>query len=143
MIMASGAVFAVTGRTKAGDYVGLGRVMPWTLGGFAVGCAGMIGMPPFAGAWAKLWLITASAGAGLIWAAGLLGAAAILTFAALGPLAANALAGKAPADAFKRPDGASIFLAAPIVICAAATLSLLALADSLATFLSPVWTPHA
>ncbi len=110
MIMASGAVFAVTGRTKAPDYVGLGRVMPWTLGGFAVGCAGMIGMPPFAGAWAKLWLITASAGAGLIWAAGLLGAAAILTFAALGPLAANALAGKAPADAFKRPDGASIFL---------------------------------
>ena len=143
MLMASGAVFAVTGRTKAADYVGLGRVMPWTLGGFAVGCAGMIGMPPFAGAWAKLWLITASAGAGLIWAAGLLGAAAILTFAALGPLAANALAGKAPADAFKRPDGASIFLAAPIVICAAATLSLLALADSLATFLSPVWTPHA
>jgi multicomponent Na+:H+ antiporter subunit D len=143
MIMASGAVFAVTGRTKAGDYVGLGRVMPWTLGGFAVGCAGMIGMPPFAGAWAKLWLITASAGAGLIWAAGLLGAAAILTFAALGPLAANALAGKAPADAFKRPDGASIFLAAPIVVCAAATLSLLVLADSLASFLSPVWTPHA
>jgi multicomponent Na+:H+ antiporter subunit D len=141
-IMASGAVFAVTGRVKAADYVGLGRVMPWTLGGFAVACASMIGLPPFAGAWAKLWLITASAGAGLIWAAGLVGAAAVLTFAALGPLAANALAGKAPADAFKRPDGASIFLAAPIVIGAAATLSLLALADSLATFLSPVWTPH-
>ena len=101
----------------------------------------MIGMPPFAGAWAKLWLITAAAGAGLIWAAGLVGVAAVLTFAALGPLAANALAGRAPTDAFRRPDGASIFLAAPIVIGAMATLSLLALADSLATFLSPVWTP--
>ena len=143
VIMASGAVAAVTGRVRAPDYVGLGRVMPWTLGGFAVGCASMIGLPPFAGAWAKLWLITASAGAGLIWAAGLVGMAAVLTFAALGPLAANALAGRAPADAFKRPDGASIFLVAPIVIGAAATLSLLALADSLATFLSPVWTPHA
>ncbi|MBS0386523.1 MAG: hypothetical protein JSS00_14370 [Proteobacteria bacterium] len=142
VIMASATVAAVTGRTAASNYVGLGRVMPWTLGGFAVGCASMIGMPPFAGAWGKLWLITASAGAGLIWAAGLVGAAAVLTFAALGPLAANALAGKAPADAFRRPDGASIFLAAPIVIGAAATLSLLALADSLANFLSPVWTPH-
>jgi len=143
VIMASGAVAAVTGRVKAADYVGLGRVMPWTLGGFAVGSASMIGMPPFAGAWAKLWLITAAAGAGLIWAAGLVGIAAVLTFAALGPLAANALAGKAPTDAFRKPDGASIFLAAPIVIGAAATLSLLALADSLATFLSPVWTPPA
>jgi multicomponent Na+:H+ antiporter subunit D len=141
--MASGAVAAVTGRVKATDYAGLGRVMPWTLGGFAVGSASMIGMPPFAGAWAKLWLITAAAGAGLIWAAGLVGVAAVLTFAALGPLAANALAGKAPTDAFRKPDGASIFLAAPIVIGAAATLSLLALADSLATFLSPVWTPPA
>ena len=64
VIMASGAVAAVTGRIKAADYVGLGRVMPWTLGGFAVGSASMIGMPPFAGAWAKLWLITAAAGAG-------------------------------------------------------------------------------
>jgi multicomponent Na+:H+ antiporter subunit D len=141
VIMAAGAVAAVTGRLKAADYVGLGRVMPWTLGGFAVGSASMIGMPPFAGAWAKLWLITAAAGAGLMWAAGLVGIAAVLTFAALGPLAANALAGKAPTDAFRRPDGASIFLAAPIVVGAAATLSLLALADSLATFLSPVWTP--
>lgn len=141
-IMASATVAAVTGRSGAVDYVGLGRVMPWTLGAFAVGCASMIGLPPFAGAWAKLWLITASAGAGLLWAAGLVGAAAILTFAALGPLAANALAGKAPADAFKRPDGASIFLTAPTVVGAIATLSLLALADSLATFLSPVWTPH-
>ncbi|MBI3438886.1 MAG: hypothetical protein HY054_09630, partial [Proteobacteria bacterium] len=141
VIMASGAVAAVTGRIKAADYAGLGRVMPWTLGGLAVGSASMIGMPPFAGAWAKLWLITAAAGAGLVWAAGLVGAAAVLTFAALGPLAANALAGKAPTDAFRKPDGASIFLAAPIVIGAAATLSLLALADSLATFLSPVWTP--
>ncbi len=143
VIMASGAVAAATGRTKAADYVGVGRVMPWTLGGFGVGCASMIGMPPFAGAWAKLWLITASAGAGLIWAAGLVGAAAVLTFAALGPLAANALAGKAPVDAFRRPDGASVFLAAPIVIGAAATLSLLALADGLASFLSPVWAPHS
>jgi multicomponent Na+:H+ antiporter subunit D len=114
--------------------------MPWTFAGFAIASASMIGLPPFAGAWAKLWLITAAAGSGLLWAAALATIAAILTFTHLAPLAANALAARAPADAFKRPDGASILLAAPVILCAAATLSLLVFADSLAVFLAPIWT---
>jgi multicomponent Na+:H+ antiporter subunit D len=144
LLMAVGTTAAVTGRRNAADYPGLGRVMPWTFSGFAVASASMIGMPPFAGAWAKVWLIIAAAtpGAGLIWAAVLVGVSAMLTFAHLGPLAAAALAGKAPTDAFKRPDGASILLATPVIIGAAATLWLLVLADPLASFLSPVWTPH-
>jgi multicomponent Na+:H+ antiporter subunit D len=141
LLMAAGATSVVTGRQSAEQYPGLGRIMPWTFAGFAIASASMIGMPPFAGAWAKLWLITAAAGAGMIWAAVLVGAAAMLTFAHLGPLAANAFAASAPVDAFKRPDGASILLAAPIVVAAVATLSLLVLADPLATFLSPIWTP--
>jgi len=141
LLMAAGTTAAITGRTKAADYAGLGRVMPWTFAGFAIASASMIGMPPFAGAWAKLWLITAAAGSGLIWAAALGGVAAILTFTHLGPLAANALAARAPTDAFKRPDGASILLAAPVILSAVATLWLLVVADPLAAFLSPIWTP--
>jgi multicomponent Na+:H+ antiporter subunit D len=141
LIMASATVAAATGRTNADDFVGLGRVMPWTLSGFAVAAASMIGMPPFAGAWAKLWLIAAAARVGAPWAAVLVGFASILTFAHLGPLAANAIAGKAPTDAFRRPDGASFFLAVPILVGAVATLSLLVLADPLANFLTPIWTP--
>lgn len=141
LTMAVGTVTAATGRTAIGDYAGLGRVMPWTFAGFALASASMIGLPPFSGAWAKLWLITAASFAQLPWAAALAGIAAVLTFAHLGPLAANALAGKAPTDAFKRPDGASILLAAPVILSAAATLWLLVLADPLATFLSPIWTP--
>jgi multicomponent Na+:H+ antiporter subunit D len=143
LMMATGSIAAITMRTNVADCAGLGRVMPWTLSGFAIASASMIGMPPFAGAWAKLWLIAASAGAGLIWAAVLVGLAAVLTFAHLGPLAASALSDRAPDDAFKRPDGASILLAGPVILGAAATLSLLALADTLANFLSPVWTPPA
>lgn len=141
LMMAAGTTAAVTAREKVADYAGLGRVMPWTFAGFAIASASMIGLPPFAGAWAKLWLITASAGAGLVWAAALAAIAAILTFTHLGPLAASALAGRAPTDAFKRPDGASILLAAPVVLGAAASLLLLLLADPLASFLSPMWTP--
>lgn len=143
LLMAAGTTAAITARTKVADYAGLGRVMPWTFAGFAIASASMIGMPPFAGAWAKLWLITAAAGSGLVWAAVLASVAAILTFTHLGPLAANALAARAPTDAFKRPDGASILLAAPVILAAAATLSLLVLADSIAVFLSPIWTPGA
>lgn len=142
LLMAVGTTAAVTGRDNTLDYPGLGRVMPWTFAGFAIACASLIGMPPFSGAWAKLWLITASASTGVIWTAGLVGAAAVLTFAHLGPLAANAFAGRAPTDAFKRPDGASILLVAPVILAAAGTLGLLVLADPLASFLSPVWTPR-
>lgn len=141
MIMTVGTTAAVTGRFNAADYPGLGRVMPWTFAAFAIAAASLIGMPPFAGAWSKLWLITASARTGVVWAAALVGVAAVLTFAHLGPLAANAFAGRAPTDAFRRPDGASILLVAPVILGAAATLWLLLLADPLAFFLSPVWTP--
>lgn len=141
LMMAAGTTAAVTARERVADYAGLGRVMPWTFAGFAIASASMIGLPPFAGAWAKLWLITASTGAGLVWAAALATIAAILTFAHLGPLAVSALAGRAPTDAFKRPDGASILLAAPVVLGAAATLALLLFADPLASFLAPMWTP--
>lgn len=142
-MMAAGTTAAITGRTKVADFAGLGRVMPWTFAGFAIASASMIGLPPFAGAWAKLWLITAAAGSGLIWAAALASVAAVLTFTHLAPIAVNALAARAPTDAFKRPDGASILLAAPVVLAAAATLSLLVLADPLAVYLSPIWTPEA
>jgi multicomponent Na+:H+ antiporter subunit D len=141
LLMAAGTTAAITGRVAVADYAGLGRIMPWTFAGFAVASASMIGLPPFAGAWAKLWLITAAAGSGLLWGAALAAVAAILTFAHLGPLAANAFAGRPPPDAFKRPDGASILLAAPVIAGAAATLSLLVLADPLAGFLAPMWTP--
>lgn len=141
LMMAAGNVFAATGRVNVVDTPGLGRVMPWTFAGFALGAASMIGLPPFAGAWAKLWLITAASDAQLIWAAVLVGAAAALTFAHLGPLAANALVARAPTDPFKRPDGASLLLVAPVILSAGATLWLLLLADPLVKFLGPLWNP--
>ncbi len=37
LTMAAGTVYAATGRTEARDTAGLGRVMPWTFAGFAIG----------------------------------------------------------------------------------------------------------
>ncbi len=140
LMMAAGNVWAATGRTNAVDMPGLGRLMPWTFAAFALGAASMIGMPPFAGAWAKLWLITAASDANLIWAAVLAGIATVLTFAHLAPLAANALVARAPTDPFKRPDGASITLVMPVILCGLATLTLLFLADPLVPYLAPLWS---
>ncbi len=139
LTMAAGTVAAVTERRSVDEVAGLGRLMPWTFASFALAAASMIGLPPFAGAWAKLWLITAAAGAGMVWAAVLVGAAAILTFMHLGPLAARALVEKSSANAFRAPDGASFLLVAPVFLGAVATLWLLVLADPIASFLSPLW----
>lgn len=141
LFMAAGAVHAVTGRMSVDLYPGMGRLMPWSVGAFALGAASMIGLPPFSGAWAKLWLITAAADAGWVSASITAALGAVLTFAHLGPLTAHALGAPAPpVDAMKRPDGASILLTAPVVIAAAATLSLLFYADRLAVFLAPMWS---
>jgi multicomponent Na+:H+ antiporter subunit D len=147
MWMAAGAAYVATGWTEAREMIGLGRRMPWTFAGFALGAASLIGLPPLAGAWPKLWLITAGAEpvqatgqAELIWAGALAAAASIAAFASLGPMALRALTGPSPTDPFRRPDAASIFLVGPVLIAAACTFALIAVADRLAAFLLPIWS---
>ncbi|MGE0828772.1 MAG: complex I subunit 5 family protein [Hyphomonadaceae bacterium] len=139
LTMSFGAVHAATGRLNVEEMDGLGRLMPWTFAGVAIGAVSLIGLPPLAGAWPKLWFMTASAESGVIWAGGLAAIAAIATFACLAPLAARAFVAAAPTDPFQRPDGASILLVAPIVFGAAMTLGLIATVDALYRFLTPIW----
>ncbi|MBL8548409.1 MAG: hypothetical protein JNJ73_00385 [Hyphomonadaceae bacterium] len=139
LIMAFAAVHAATGRVQTSEMEGLGRLMPWTFAGAAIGAASLIGLPPLAGAWPKLWLMTATAEADLVWAGALAAVASIAAFASLAPLIANAGVAPAPIGAFIRPDGASILLVAPVILAAAATLALVAFVDALARFLAPIW----
>lgn len=149
LIMAFANVQAATGRLKVNEMHGLGRLMPWSFAGVAIGAVSLIGLPPLAGAWPKLWLMTASAEAmssetgehhALLWAGGLVALSVIATFAYLAPLAAQALVGHAPENPFRRPDRASIALVFPVVAASAATLSLIALVDPLFEFLLPLWS---
>ena len=86
-------------RTNVADYAGRPRDAV-DVRGFCGGAASMIGMPPFRRRRAKLWLIAAASGAGLDLGGRPRGVAAVLTFVHLGPLAASALAGRPPTDAF-------------------------------------------
>jgi multicomponent Na+:H+ antiporter subunit D len=142
MIMAFANVYAATARTAVVEMHGLGRLMPWTFAGVAVGAASLVGLPPLAGAWPKLWLMTASAEAtqpSLIWAGGLAALSVIAAFAYLAPLAANALVGAAPPNPFHRPDRAALTLIVPVVALAAAALALIAIVNPLYQFLAPIW----
>jgi multicomponent Na+:H+ antiporter subunit D len=164
LIIAFANVRAVAERTQIADMQGLGRQMPWTFSAVAIGAVSIIGLPPLAGAWPKLWLMEASAelafargdvfswfnGAvalstianSLSWlAAGALAAlSTIATFAYLAPLAAKALVGEPPPHMSARPDGASIFMAGPVALTGVATLALILLVDPLYDFLLPMFS---
>ncbi len=49
LFLCAGAIAAIAGVKKINDLAGIGRVMPLTLGAFAVGAFGMCGAPPLAG----------------------------------------------------------------------------------------------
>ncbi len=56
LFFVAGAIAVATHRKDIRDMVGLGRLMPWTFGAFAVGALSVIGVPPGGGAWSKWWL---------------------------------------------------------------------------------------
>lgn len=53
-----------TGRTDVDGMTGLGRSMPVTMGAFSVAALAMVGVPPLAGFFSKLYLAQAGIGAG-------------------------------------------------------------------------------
>lgn len=63
LFFCAGAIAVVAHRKDIRDMVGLGRLMPWTFGAFAVGALSVIGVPPGGGAWSKWWLALGALGA--------------------------------------------------------------------------------
>ena len=66
---------------------------------------------------------------------------AVASFAAFGPMAANALFARAPAHPFNRPDAASIFIVTPMALAGLATLLLVFFTDTIAQFLGTGLAP--
>lgn len=67
LFMAAGIVFHQIGSARLEDMRGLGRVMPWTLTGFALAGLSLIGIPPTVGFVSKWYLISAAIDAGQTW----------------------------------------------------------------------------
>ena len=60
LFLVAGGVLAQTKITKIARYAGLGKRMPWTMGGFAIAALSMVGIPPTGGFFSKWNLLQGS-----------------------------------------------------------------------------------
>lgn len=58
LFFAAGAIYTASHLTEVSQLDGIGRRMPWTMGAFAIGALGMIGIPPTAGFLGKWFILT-------------------------------------------------------------------------------------
>ena len=66
LFFAAGAFILQSGRRVIADLAGLGRVMPFTAGCYALATVAIMGLPPFSGFISKFLMITAAAAAGRV-----------------------------------------------------------------------------
>ncbi len=68
LFFAAGSIYTAAHKTAVSELDGIGRVMPWTMGAFAIGALSMIGLPPAAGFLSK-WFILSGAMSAADWLA--------------------------------------------------------------------------
>lgn len=64
LFFAAGSIYTASHKTNVSELDGIGRVMPWTMGAFALGALCMIGIPPTIGFVSKWYLLLGAADAG-------------------------------------------------------------------------------
>jgi multicomponent Na+:H+ antiporter subunit D len=64
LFFAAGAIYARANKEHVSQLDGIGRAMPWTLGAFALGAMGLVGIPPVSGFFSKWFLATGTLAAG-------------------------------------------------------------------------------
>jgi len=84
LFLALGAMWYRFGITRAEDFRGLGKTMPWTMGAFTVSGLSLIGVPFTAGFVSKINLAVAAWDAGWVWAVGVIMIASILALIYVG-----------------------------------------------------------
>jgi multicomponent Na+:H+ antiporter subunit D len=57
LFFAAGSLYTAAHVTEVSQLDGIGRRMPWTMGAFAIGALGMIGLPPTAGFLGKWFML--------------------------------------------------------------------------------------
>jgi multicomponent Na+:H+ antiporter subunit D len=137
LFMTAGAIYTATKRTDISKMVGLGAVLPMVFLAYLIGALSIIGLPPLAGAWPKLFLMEGAIDDGMILFALVFAVSSVLNVIYLLPVAARAY--------FKRPEGddedlpgAPPFAVVPPVITAICCLVLFFFAGQVGDFLSPI-----
>lgn len=98
LFFCAGAIYVASHKKNISEMSGLGRVMPFTFGAFAIASLGMIGAPPVGGFISKLYLLVGALDAGTIGILCVLIASTLLNTAYFAPVVYHAFFGKtAPA----------------------------------------------
>jgi multicomponent Na+:H+ antiporter subunit D len=137
LFMCAGAIYTASKKTEISDMRGLGRLMPWTFGAFAVGAFSIIGLPTFGGMWPKLYLMWGAATAGQQALMVALILSSILNVGYLLPIPGRGFFDPAPKEGLKKPG--PVFAVLPPVITAAGVTVLFFLIGPLTDFLAPVF----
>jgi multicomponent Na+:H+ antiporter subunit D len=141
LFMSAGAIYTATKKTNISQMRGLGRHMPWLFGAYTIGALSIIGLPPLAGMWPKLFLMQGSFEAGQVVLATALIASSLLNIAYLLPLSARGFFEPPEEAKLKKPAPMLVIL--PPVITAAGVIILFFLIGPLRDYLLPVFEPVA
>ncbi|MCC7374330.1 MAG: monovalent cation/H+ antiporter subunit D family protein [Verrucomicrobiales bacterium] len=119
LFFCAGAIYVATHKKNISEMSGLGRVMPFTFGAFAVASLSMIGAPPVAGFVSKWYLLNGAWDAGSMGILAVLLVSTLLNAAYFMPVVYRAFFGEAPAaDAGHHHGEASAAMVIPLTITA-------------------------
>ena len=121
LFFCAGAIYVNLHRTEISNLNGIAKVMPWTMGAFAVGSMGLAGIPPINGFFSKWHLILGSLEGDMIIPAIVLIVSGLLNVGYFFPILYRAYFNKG--EGLEKYGEASPFMVVPIVITA--TLSVL------------------
>ena len=132
LFFCAGAILVATHKTEISDMKGIGRQMPFTMFAFLVGSLSIIGLPPFAGAWSKWYLVLGAMHTGQFFVVGVLIISSLLNIAYLFPIVVNAFfAPVAAAEAEVGLKEAPLACVVPLLLTAIACLVLFIYSDPL------------
>lgn len=121
LFFCAGAIYVNLHRTEISDLNGIAKVMPWTMGAFAIGSMGLAGIPPINGFFSKWNLALGSLEGDMIIPVIILVVSGLLNVGYFFPILYRAYF--KPGEGLEKYGEASPLMVVPIVITA--TLSLL------------------
>jgi multicomponent Na+:H+ antiporter subunit D len=125
LFFCAGAIYVATHKKNISEMSGLGRVMPFTFGAFAIASLSMIGAPPVAGFVSKWYLLLGALDAKSMLIIGVLITSTILNAAYFAPVVIQAFFGKqSEADAHHHYKEAHPAMVVPLSITAAISVFL-------------------
>jgi multicomponent Na+:H+ antiporter subunit D len=124
LFFCAGAILVATHKSEISDMKGIGRQMPLTMFAFLIGSLSIIGLPPFAGAWSKWYLILGAIEAQHYFAVAVLALSSLLNIAYLLPIVANAFFASTADEEHGGIEEAPLACVIPLLFTAACCLAL-------------------